>query len=88
MGYSLTRCICTHSILASSVGGSKQPKTGFFRANSIQRDGWLTDSGLLKGHGYNVREVRKVTIDKKDTMMVRLQSPWGTGEWTGAWSNL
>ncbi|KAM3590094.1 uncharacterized protein V6R79_003751 [Siganus canaliculatus] len=49
----------------------------------------VLDCGLVRGHAYGVTAVRKVRL-QTDGMarlfMVRMRNPWGTTDWTGAWS--
>ncbi|KAF6037611.1 capn5 [Bugula neritina] len=77
---------------ATQSGGSdatRAPKTGYFRDNSIVRDSFMTDGGLLMDHGYNLREVKNIQIRRGESYrMVRLQTPWQTGQWMGRWSNV
>ncbi|XP_067939062.1 calpain-5-like [Watersipora subatra] len=71
-----------------STGNSGQaPKTGFYRSGTIVRDGYAVDSGLLKSHGYNIREVKMIALDGTARQLLRVQSPWQTGVWRGAWSH-
>ncbi|XP_047191955.1 calpain-5-like isoform X2 [Scophthalmus maximus] len=50
------------------------------------------DCGLVRGHAYGITGVRKVRegLLKAGGMsrlfMVRMRNPWGTTDWTGAWS--
>ncbi|KAJ3585632.1 hypothetical protein NHX12_014351 [Muraenolepis orangiensis] len=55
----------------------------------------VLDCGLVRGHAYGVTGVRKVwrAEDKplrhsgmSRLLMVRMRNPWGTTDWTGAWS--
>ncbi|XP_060064999.1 calpain-5-like [Ylistrum balloti] len=54
-----------------------------------------TPQGLVLGHGYNITKVAEIIVDKKlqgavgspVLNMVRMANPWGTKEWTGAWSD-
>ncbi|XP_013379035.1 calpain-5 isoform X1 [Lingula anatina] len=51
--------------------------------------------GLMKGYGYGVTAVKKISVNKGlqaatgsgTLLMLRLNNPWGTQEWTGAWSD-
>lgn len=40
-------------------------------------------SGLHKGHAYSIMQVAKV----KKHRLVQIRNPWGSGEWTGDWSD-
>lgn len=46
--------------------------------------------GLVRGHAYGITAVRKVrlmqTAEMGRLLMVRMRNPWGTADWTGAWS--
>ena len=44
--------------------------------------------GLVPGHAYTVLRVyEKKRKDKGDLRLLKLRNPWGTFEWTGAWSD-
>lgn len=50
--------------------------------------------GLVRGHAYGITALKKVRLGdrpvQKESMarlfMVRMRNPWGTADWTGAWS--
>uniref|UniRef100_A0A8B9HQ00 Calpain 5 n=1 Tax=Astyanax mexicanus TaxID=7994 RepID=A0A8B9HQ00_ASTMX len=54
----------------------------------------VLDCGLVKGHAYGITAVRKIRIGESllgicgasRIYMVRMRNPWGTTDWTGAWS--
>ncbi|XP_061619143.1 calpain-5-like isoform X2 [Phyllopteryx taeniolatus] len=54
----------------------------------------VMDCGLVRGHAYGVTALRKVrqgeTLLKASgtsrLFLVRMRNPWGTTDWTGAWS--
>uniref|UniRef100_A0A3B4VFM8 Calpain-5-like n=1 Tax=Seriola dumerili TaxID=41447 RepID=A0A3B4VFM8_SERDU len=54
----------------------------------------VLDCGLVQGHAYGITAVRKVRLGEKSLktggvsklFMVRMRNPWGTTDWTGAWS--
>lgn len=54
----------------------------------------VMDCGLVRGHAYGITAVRKVRPGEKllqiggvaRLFMVRMRNPWGTTDWTGAWS--
>lgn len=50
----------------------------------------VLDCGLVRGHAYGITAVRKVRLLQTGGMarlfMVRMRNPWGTTDWTGAWS--
>jgi len=39
--------------------------------------------GLHPGHAYGILDVKEI----KSFRMIQIRNPWGTGEWTGAWSD-
>ncbi|ESO85096.1 hypothetical protein LOTGIDRAFT_235955 [Lottia gigantea] len=57
--------------------------------------GKYTDKGLVLGHGYNITDVKSITVSRSlqgtigSSMLylVRLFNPWGSREWNGAWSD-
>ncbi len=57
--------------------------------------GEVMDSGLVKGHGYCITDVKSIKVAKqlqhqlgKGTLkLMRLRNPWGTKEWNGPWSD-
>ncbi|XP_062849297.1 calpain-5-like [Trichomycterus rosablanca] len=54
----------------------------------------VLECGLVKGHAYSVTAVRKIRVGENlqavcrtsRMCMVRMRNPWGTADWTGAWS--
>ncbi|XP_051918360.1 calpain-5-like [Hippocampus zosterae] len=48
----------------------------------------VLDCGLVRGHAYGVTAVRKVWQGSgmSRLFLVRMRNPWGTTDWTGAWS--
>ncbi|XP_077400064.1 calpain-5 isoform X2 [Vanacampus margaritifer] len=48
----------------------------------------VMDCGLVRGHAYGVTAVRKVWQGSATSrlFLVRMRNPWGTTDWTGAWS--
>ncbi|XP_028998668.1 calpain-5-like [Betta splendens] len=53
----------------------------------------VLDCGLVRGHAYGITAVRKVRLGEQlrtsggsRLFMVRMRNPWGTTDWTGAWS--
>ncbi|XP_061817090.1 calpain-5 [Nerophis lumbriciformis] len=54
----------------------------------------VLDCGLVRGHAYGVTAVRKVWRGEKllkatgtcRLFLARMRNPWGTTDWTGAWS--
>ncbi|XP_036404357.1 calpain-5-like [Megalops cyprinoides] len=54
----------------------------------------VLDCGLVRGHAYGITAVRRVRLGEKllgvcgmsRVHMVRMRNPWGTADWTGAWS--
>lgn len=44
--------------------------------------------GLVTGHAYSLLSGKEVTLDNGSKMqLVKVRNPWGTGEWTGDWSD-
>lgn len=44
--------------------------------------------GLVGGHAYSLLAGREVTgADGTPLRLVKVRNPWGTGEWTGDWSD-
>ena len=66
----------------------------WFQCNS-EDIGKETDQGLLKGHGYLVRQLLGIQVPKplqpsighEKLKLIRLTNPWGTHEWNGPWSD-
>uniref|UniRef100_UPI0037E96BCC calpain-5 n=1 Tax=Semicossyphus pulcher TaxID=241346 RepID=UPI0037E96BCC len=54
----------------------------------------VLDCGLVRGHAYGITAVRKLrltetllnTCGMSRLFVVRMRNPWGTTDWTGAWS--
>ncbi|XP_072315325.1 calpain-5 [Eucyclogobius newberryi] len=53
----------------------------------------VMECGLVRGHAYGITALKKVHLsDKLSTgrmsrlLLVRMRNPWGTTDWTGAWS--
>ncbi|XP_018551987.1 calpain-5 [Lates calcarifer] len=54
----------------------------------------VLDCGLVRGHAYGITAVRKLRLGERllktgeasRLFMVRMRNPWGTTDWTGAWS--
>ncbi|XP_034425074.1 calpain-5-like isoform X1 [Hippoglossus hippoglossus] len=54
----------------------------------------VLDCGLVRGHAYGITAVKKVRLGERQLktggasrlFMVRMRNPWGTTDWTGAWS--
>lgn len=46
--------------------------------------------GLVRGHAYGITAVKKIRLLQTRGMdrlfMMRMRNPWGTTDWTGAWS--
>ena len=41
-------------------------------------------SGIISSHAYAILDVRKLS---NGAQLLNIRNPWGTGEWTGAWSD-
>lgn len=52
----------------------------------------VMDCGLVRGHAYGVTALRRAWLGGEKLpktsrlFMVRMRNPWGTADWTGAWS--
>eukprot|EP01125_Pyxidicula_operculata_P004086 TRINITY_DN1585_c1_g1_i1.p1 TRINITY_DN1585_c1_g1~~TRINITY_DN1585_c1_g1_i1.p1 ORF type:complete len:1011 (+),score=266.75 TRINITY_DN1585_c1_g1_i1:116-3034(+) len=63
-------------------------ESGYLMGCSAERDDWEnpnqpTDMGLLIGHAYGILQV----VEIEGHRLLRLRNPWGSYEWTGAWSD-
>lgn len=69
------------SFIRSFVGYVCQPAEGEMVESVL-------DCGLVRGHAYGITAVRKVRLTggMARLFMVRMRNPWGTTDWTGAWS--
>uniref|UniRef100_A0A8C6WW02 Si:dkey-19b23.13 n=1 Tax=Neogobius melanostomus TaxID=47308 RepID=A0A8C6WW02_9GOBI len=54
----------------------------------------VMECGLVRGHAYGITAVKKVLVPERPCtgrmsrlLMVRMRNPWGTTDWTGAWSH-
>lgn len=46
------------------------------------------NTGLVSNHAYSLISVHEVRdAAGSDIKLIRLRNPWGTGEWTGDWSD-
>ncbi|XP_030017359.1 calpain-5 isoform X2 [Sphaeramia orbicularis] len=53
----------------------------------------VLDCGLVRGHAYGITAVKKLRASESSLqngvsrlLMVRMRNPWGSTDWTGAWS--
>ncbi|XP_053318848.1 calpain-5-like [Spea bombifrons] len=73
---------------ASLISASIRPASG----QSLEE---VLSSGLVIGHAYSITAVRSITLRSglmslfrtRKLHLIRLQNPWGSGEWNGAWSD-
>lgn len=49
--------------------------------------GTVTSEGLVRGHGYIINCAKEVKVGKDKFMLLRVNNPWGSKTWTGAWSD-
>lgn len=45
------------------------------------------DEGVISGHAYSLISINEFTHEGKEVKLLQLRNPWGSGEWTGAWSD-
>ena len=47
-----------------------------------------SDVGVVSGHAYSLISIHEIK-DKngQQVKLLKLRNPWGSGEWTGAWSD-
>lgn len=45
------------------------------------------DEGVISGHAYSLISIHEFQFEGKETKLLKLRNPWGTGEWTGDWSD-
>lgn len=61
--------------------------TGFVQSASSSSAGKcgeaVSDNGLVAGHAYSVLKL----VESEGNQLVCCRNPWGTGEWTGIWSD-
>ena len=44
--------------------------------------------GVISGHAYSLISIHEVSDDSgREIKLLRLRNPWGSSEWTGAWSD-
>lgn len=56
----------------------------------VKKGSTAKDMGLISGHAFSllqVEEVRQSMTSVTKFRMVQIRNPWGTGEWTGDWSD-
>ena len=45
------------------------------------------DEGVISGHAYSLISIHEFKHKGKEVKLLKLRNPWGTGEWTGDWSD-
>ena len=45
------------------------------------------DEGVISGHAYSLISIHEFKHLGKEVKLVKLRNPWGSGEWTGDWSD-
>lgn len=43
--------------------------------------------GLVSGHAYSILDVVRIRTQSRTLRLVLIRNPWGSGEWTGDWSD-
>lgn len=43
--------------------------------------------GVISGHAYSLIEIHEIEKDGEEVRILKLRNPWGSGEWTGDWSD-
>ena len=46
-----------------------------------------TSEGVISGHAYSIISVHEFNLDDENVKLLKLRNPWGTGEWSGDWSD-
>ena len=46
-----------------------------------------TSEGVISGHAYSIISVHEFNLDSENVKLLKLRNPWGTGEWSGDWSD-
>ncbi|CAK0867761.1 unnamed protein product, partial [Prorocentrum cordatum] len=75
-------------LLRKSVSNGWLMTTGFKQSAGGSRSAGkcgegVLDNGLVAGHAYSVLKV----VEAEGNQLVCCRNPWGTGEWTGRWSD-
>uniref|UniRef100_G3MR51 Calpain catalytic domain-containing protein n=1 Tax=Amblyomma maculatum TaxID=34609 RepID=G3MR51_AMBMU len=76
----------------------ERPPKNLFRTiqKSLERNSLITCSilqeeravqGLHALHEYSVTGTTEINVQGKNVRLIRVRNPWGSGEWTGAWSD-
>jgi len=43
--------------------------------------------GIISGHAYSVVSCHEFILREEKVRLLKLRNPWGSGEWTGDWSD-
>ena len=43
--------------------------------------------GIISGHAYSVVSTHEFILNEQKVRLLKLRNPWGSGEWTGDWSD-
>ena len=56
---------------------------------AASRDSGESDGkdGVVTGHAYSLISVHRLEHEGRQIKLFKLRNPWGSGEWTGAWSD-
>ena len=46
-----------------------------------------TSEGVISGHAYSIISVHEFNLNGENVKLLKLRNPWGTGEWSGDWSD-
>ena len=43
--------------------------------------------GVVSGHAYSIISVHEFDCNGETVQLLKLRNPWGSGEWSGDWSD-
>jgi hypothetical protein len=47
----------------------------------------ISDLGIVQGHAYSILNIVEESDQNGNHQLIELRNPWGSGEWTGKWSD-